>query len=184
MTNYLPNGYCQLKKESDSGYYIINDVIGRGASTIAYNATYKNSEGLSQERIIKEFFPNYIKLKRLKDGQIVYDEKEKERFEKARENFIIAGKVQNDLRNRATLMNQTPPVREMFCANGTYYLDVTPYAGTLFSFIEKFTYLERIRIFPLEILCHTPKSGLLPNRRTHLKLEEYQKSQMCIHWGK
>ena len=56
MSRYLPINYI-LKFHKRSGEYTITGVIGEGASTIAYLASYKDGSERVSKRIIKEYFP-------------------------------------------------------------------------------------------------------------------------------
>lgn len=135
----------QINNETNSEQYTITGVIGRGASTIAY--TTMHTDGCySSTRILKEYCPSYIELKRDNSGALQYDECDKERYENGLVRFLEGGKRQNALRECANLRNQTSPIIKQVKANNTVYLDVTPFEGKIFENIQDFSLLERLEI--------------------------------------
>ena len=145
MTNYLPKGY-KLNNKNHSGEYIIKKVKGRGASTIAYLADFKNSSGRVSERILKEYYPSSLNITRDSNGVLVCPEKGLNKYQDGIKRFIEGGEQQNELRELTHLKNETPPLQEIFETNNTCYLEVTPFEGTTFDNIESFSLLERIKV--------------------------------------
>lgn len=135
----------KINNEANSEQYTVTGILGKGASAIAYNAILDNGCYTSMH-IIKEYCPSYIELQRDDDGRIRYEECERERFEKGLAQFVESGKKQNEIRERASLRNQTPPIIKNFRANNTVYLDVTPFEGKTFENIQDFSLLERLKI--------------------------------------
>ena len=111
------NGYIL---SADGRQYTILSALGRGANTVAYFAECQHG-GLSTKCILKEYSPHNA-----------------DDFEIGKARFIASGKMQNDIRNRSVLNNQTPPVSHIFEANGTAYIDVACYNGTT---LDKLNYL-------------------------------------------
>ena len=81
---------------TDDRRYRIIDIIGRGASCIAYLAERSENSFVSK-CILKEYAP-----------QNTYD------FEDGKKRFIDSGKRQNQIRQYSCLNNQTPPVSNIF----------------------------------------------------------------------
>lgn len=104
----LENGYTL---SAEGRQYTIIQQLGRGANTVAYLAECANG-GSMTKCILKEFAPHNT------------DDIE---ADKAR--FIASGKMQNTIRQRSLLTNQTPPVSHIFEANGTAFIDVACYSG-------------------------------------------------------
>ena len=113
----LPNGY---KLGTDGCEYRIIENIGKGANTVAYLAECSHS-GLVTRCILKEYSPN------------------NEPSEQGRERFIRAGKMQNDIRQRTALSNQTPPVSQIFEVSGTPYIDVACFGGITLDKLTELT---------------------------------------------
>ena len=105
----LENGYML---SADGRQYTIIEQLGRGANTVAYLAECSHGE-LVTKCILKEFAP--------------YNTDD---FEVGKARFIAAGKMQNAIRQKSVLNNQTPPVSHVFEANGTAFIDVSCYNGT------------------------------------------------------
>ena len=106
---------------ADGRQYTILSTLGRGANTIAYLAECRHGE-LVTKCILKEYSPhNTIN------------------FEVGKTRFVASGKMQNAIRNRSVLNNQTPPVSHVFEANGTAYIDVACYNGTTLDKLSSLT---------------------------------------------
>lgn len=145
MTYCLSTGY-KLNSHDLSGEYIIKKVIGRGASTIAYLADFKDATGRISERIIKEFYPSNLTIVRDNSGALLCAENDLQKYRQGISRFVASGDRQNTLRERTCLKNETPPLQKIFEANKTCYLEVTPFEGKTFDNIETFTLLERIKL--------------------------------------
>ena len=120
----LPNGY---KLSTGGRVYRIIENIGRGANTVAYLAECGHS-GLVTRCILKEYSPK------------------NELSEQGRERFIRAGKMQNDIRQRTALSNQTPPVSHIFEVSGTPYIDVACFGGATLDKLTDLTLPQYMRI--------------------------------------
>ena len=105
----LENG-CTLS--ADGRQYTIMEQLGRGANTAAYLAECCHG-GLVTKCILKEYAPHNA-----------------DDFEEGKVSFIAAGRMQNMIRQKSVLNNQTPPVSHVFEANGTAFIDVACYNGT------------------------------------------------------
>ena len=114
----LENGFIL---SAEGRQYTIISMLGRGASTIAYFAECKCGE-LETKCILKEYSPHNC-----------------DDFEKGKARFISSGKMQNNIRNRSALNNQTPPVSRIFEADGTVYIDVVCYNGTTLDKLDSLT---------------------------------------------
>lgn len=145
MAYYLSAGY-KLNNHDLSGEYIIKKVIGRGASTIAYLADFKDVSGRVSERILKEYYPSNLNILRDSNGVLLCTAKDLQKYQDGIKRFVAGGDRQNMLRERTYLKNETPPLQKIFEANNTCYLEVTPFEGKTFDNIESFTLLERIKL--------------------------------------
>ena len=96
----LENGYVM---KIDDRQYRILEQLGRGANSVAYLAECSH-EGLTTKCILKELLPSDM-----------------DDFARKKERFLFSGKMQNDIRQRSVLTNQTPPVFHIFEANGTAF---------------------------------------------------------------
>lgn len=145
MTAFLPTGY-RLAFQDRPGEYVITNVIGRGASTIAYAAEYHDGTGSHSNRIIKEYCPLNITVIRDSDGALVCKESDLDRFKRGMENFVVGGKYQNELRNKVRLQNEIPFLSGCYSANNTVYLEVAPFYGKTLENIQDLTLLQRMQI--------------------------------------
>ena len=105
----LENGYLM---QIDDRQYRILEQLGRGANSVAYLAECCH-DGLTTKCILKEFSPS-----------------DTDDFARKKERFLSSGRMQNDIRQRSVLTNQTPPVSHIFEANGTAFVDVACFGGT------------------------------------------------------
>ena len=101
--------------------YLILEHLGSGANTIAYLAECTHDEFVTR-CILKEYSPHN------------YDD-----FNEGKNRFIASGKMQNEIRKKSVLINQTPPVSHIFEANGTAYIDVACYNGTTLDKLDSLT---------------------------------------------
>lgn len=145
MAYYLSTGY-KLNNHDLSGEYIIKKVIGRGASTIAYLADFKDASGRVSERILKEYYPSNLDILRDSNGVLLCAAEDLQKYQDGINRFVAGGDRQNALRERTYLKNETPLLQKIFEANNTCYLEVTPFEGKTFDNIESFTLLERLKL--------------------------------------
>lgn len=114
--------------KTDSREYRIIDIIGRGASCIAYLAE-RSENALVTKCILKEYAPQNT-----------------ENYEQGKQRFIDSGKMQNRIRQYSCLNNQTPPVSSIFEADGTAYIDVSCYNGTTLDKLSEISLSDYMRI--------------------------------------
>lgn len=145
MNEYLPVGFS-LHFDGRPGEYTVIGVTGRGASAVAYLTEYTVSSGRTSERILKEYCPDGLHLKREKDGSLLCGEKDKKAYERGRAAFIAGACRQNELRNRTNLRNETPPLQDILEANNTLYLEVTPFEGKTYDRMSALSLLLRMKI--------------------------------------
>ena len=118
--------------------YTVISIIGKGANTAAYLAECRH-EGLVSRCILKECLSEET------------------------ERFIAAARLQNELRQRSALTNQTPPVSHIFEANGTAFCDVVCFGGTTLDRLTDLTllqYAELCQTITRTVSCYH-KSGYL-----------------------
>ena len=146
MDRYLPVGY-ELLLNGRPGKYMITDIIGKGASTVAYYADYYCANESCSKHIIKEFNPNYISFQRTENGELQFDACDKSRVANAKERFLSGCHNQINIRNQVAAMNQTPPIEGPFYANNTIYTDVIAYNGTTYDIAYKnLSLLDRMKV--------------------------------------
>ncbi len=138
----LDNGYTF---RADGRQYTVLEKLGSGANTVAYLAECSHGE-LVTKCILKEYVP--------------HNEDDREAG-KAR--FLDSGKMQNTIRQKSVLNNQTPPVSHVFEANGTAYIDVVCYNGTTLDKLDMLPlpqYME-LCLTVARIVGYYHKSGYL-----------------------
>lgn len=145
MGKYLPAGY-NLKFHSHSGEYGIVKVIGEGALAITYLTTYKDVSGRKSERIIKEYFPDGLDVRRRKNGHLLCAGKDREKFELGKDRFFAGGVWQNDLRYKTNLKNEITPLQGIYEGNNTLYLEVTPFEGKTYDRFDRLPLSKRMKI--------------------------------------
>lgn len=67
---------------------VITDAIGRGANCIVYNALYTDAIGAEHKVRVKECYPDYLVLTRLKNGKLLAVETENYKFQRVKESFV------------------------------------------------------------------------------------------------
>ena len=116
-----------LKKASvlrfnDKYECIITGELGRGGSSIVYNAFYRDSLGVRKKVRIKECYPFKCILKREKSGNLFVPESEKVLFEKCKQKMIRAYQLGNEFFCTDGLTNLTVNTYDIFEANNTLYI--------------------------------------------------------------
>lgn len=145
MTHYLPIGHT-IQDHDHSGEYTIKSVLGRGASTVVYLTDYSDRSGCVSERILKEYYPVALDIARGNQCELMCSSDSAEKFSEGLARYKSGGRLQNELRTKACLKNETPPLQRIFSANNTCYLDVVPFEGRTFDKFDSFTLLERLKI--------------------------------------
>ncbi len=114
----LNNGYTFI---ADGRQYTVIEQLGSGANTVVYLAQCSHGE-LVTKCILKE-----------------YAHHDNDDIEVGKARFIASGNMQNTIRQKSVLTNQTPPVSHVFEANGTAYIDVACYNGTTLDKLDSLT---------------------------------------------
>jgi len=115
----LPRGYKLLL---DNYTYTICDVVGRGGSCIAYNATAERSNGMPQTPvIIKEFYPLELvsPIARGESNALTVHETYSDEFEHLKTRFI--GGAYSQVAFTLDDSNHSLPLPTLYFANGTAY---------------------------------------------------------------
>lgn len=113
---------------SDGRKYSIVKVLGKGANTAAYLAECDNGKFV-YKCILKEYCPQ-----------------DTDDFETGKNCFIEAAKMQNNIRPKMCLTNQTPPIVNIFETNNTVYSEVACYTGNTLDKLTDMTLLQYMEI--------------------------------------
>ena len=143
MTTYLKKGD---KLNSPHGVYTIESVIGRGATAVAYIASYDNGHGLVSNRILKECYPTHLNITRRDSRELVCKANHELKFEEIKKQFEDSGAIQNEVRNIPGIKNHIPPITNILHSNNTVYLDVIESEGEVWDKKNIPTLLERLQI--------------------------------------
>ena len=108
--------------------YTITREIGRGASCIVYEATYKDAKDLAHIVRIKEFFPFDVLVEREND-KLVVNSSSQLRYEELKKHFEEAYEKNVQIKALVGLMNYTVDSLETFSENNTVYSIMTTIEG-------------------------------------------------------
>ena len=114
----------------DNLEYIIDSVVGDGATCIVYSARYTDHAGLSHSVLLKECYPYADNI--IRDGNILSWSIENER-QKSLSSFKTAYEKLMTMQNIAKLRNSTSHAFDLFEANGTLYSVTDITEGTTFD---------------------------------------------------
>ncbi|MGM9683450.1 MAG: NB-ARC domain-containing protein, partial [Eubacteriales bacterium] len=114
----------------DNLEYIIDSVVGDGATCIVYSARYTDHAGLSHSILLKECYPYADNI--IRDGNILSWAIENER-QKSLSSFKTAYEKLMTMQNIAKLRNSTSHAFDFFEANGTLYSVTDITEGTTFD---------------------------------------------------
>ena len=123
-------------EDSDSKTIKINTEIDRGASCIVYDAEYTDSIGVIHNIRIEECYPNYLLIKRTKDGTLVPFDANEADFKAAKEQFIQAYQRNVAIGNTLGFVNSTINSADIFSYNNTCYIIMALSEGSDYSKYE------------------------------------------------
>lgn len=100
----------------------IRGEAGRGANCIVYDAVC--TDGMEVEHFVrvKECYPSYLLLSRMKDGSIFAPEKEAGKYEEAKRGFVQSYRKNVLLRKTLGIVNSTIEASDIFEENNTVYI--------------------------------------------------------------
>ena len=140
------NQYARLFRADRDGFYTIEKRLGRGAQTVTYLAHRTFSDGRTESRILKEYNPEELSVRRDADGRLEVDSADSARFRSGREAFLEGARKERELREILSLQNETAPLLDVFSANNTLYLEVLPFWGCTLDQLDTIDTRKRIRV--------------------------------------
>ena len=105
--------------------YKIENEIGRGANCIVYNAKYRDNLDIEHNIRLKECFPVYLSLERMRDNEVVVCNDNTLRFENVKKEFIETYRRNVELRKTLGLINSTINSTDILEYNNTVYSVMT-----------------------------------------------------------
>lgn len=113
-----------LKLSSGTGYipYTINREVGRGGSSIVYDASYVDNLGNYKLVRIKECYPYGMRLVRNESGELQPEVRDTQAFAEAKARLIAAYQKNHDLFTISALTNTVANTSDIYEANGTVYI--------------------------------------------------------------
>ena len=145
---HIPEG----RKIAASGeqYFIINQEIGRGGSSIVYSAVLYDEMGQQHVVRVKECYPWGMDIVRTKEGELEASEAFEERFCEAKKKFVRAYERNVNLKNTLGLMNSTTDAIGIYSRNNTWYSVISAVEGQSYrSFPEEAIHTVFIRMLAL-----------------------------------
>ncbi len=139
------DGRCRLLHPNREGYYQHLEVIGAGASCIAYRAEFVNSVGFTTDHLLKEYYPVSLHIERRPNGRLEPDVGGREKYEAGLCWFREGYTLQRAIRRTEGLMNSTSNIQDVFDANGTTYIDMTVMNGQTYTEVEEPTLYQLLR---------------------------------------
>ncbi len=109
-----------LLKFNHHNQYIINKEIGRGATSIVYDASYTNNTGNKKTVRIKECYPFKLDIQRTDSGELITNEQES--FNEYKQKMIQAFKISNQLFEIDGLTNSVSNTIDIYESNNTVYI--------------------------------------------------------------
>lgn len=155
----------ELRFPSIEGVFTIEEIIGRGASSVVYRATHVNARGNRTEHLLKEYYPRGISLNRNEDLELTVSSPEKNQidFDRGLERFREGYRRQMDLRMDNDLKNVSSNVQGIYCGYGTEFIDMTCFNGDAYSRLEEdslTSLLHRVKAVT-QVLLNYHRRGLL-----------------------
>ena len=155
-------GY-EFSIKAKQGKYTIKKHMGKGNSCVVYHAEFMDERGNYTEHILKEYNPSDLNVMRTEQGNIFVEKEEEQEFLRGMDRFSDAYKKLQQIRNIVGLKNSTTNIQNIFEAQGTQYIDMTFFEGTVYSDVQEknlYSLLQRARALTL-ILGNYHKAGYL-----------------------
>ncbi len=121
------------------GTFVIEAVIGRGASCVVYRAMYTDAFSNSTQHLLKEYHPKNISLCRDENGTLrICSEKNQDAFQVGLERFRQGYQQQMKLRQDDGLKNVTSNIEAVYRdCYGTDFIEMTCFEGSSYDKIEE-----------------------------------------------
>lgn len=136
----LENGYEIAV--TDGKRIRIDTEVGRGASSIVYDAIYTDSIGILHNIRIKECYPYYLLIERARDGSLMPFETNQDKFSTAKDHFIQAYQRSVSISNTLGLTNSTINSADFIQYNNTCYIIMAFNEGSDYNKYEDRSLLE------------------------------------------
>lgn len=162
MNRYMAPEYEFSIKEKP-GKFTIKKQMGKGNSCMVYLAEFMDPRGNYTEHILKEYNPSDLHVKRNGQGSIFVEKEEQQEFISGMERFARGYRRQAKIRTMVGLKNPTTNIQDIFEAQGTRYIDMTFFEGTVYSSVQEknlYSLLQRAKALTL-ILGNYHKAGYL-----------------------
>ncbi len=117
-----PGTRLMLPTRGGTASYTIASEVGRGASSIVYDASYADNLGNPKLVRVKECCPYALRLARGRNGRLLADGRDAEAFRKAQAGMREAYQRNHDLFSIAELSNSVLATSDFCEANGTVYV--------------------------------------------------------------
>ena len=131
----LKDNVTLCREDGSSVKFHIKAHIGSGASCVVYHAVCEDKT----EHLLKEYYPRNLNLVRDEDGTLIVPPHLQDKFNDGIERFRSGNERQKEVRLSENLKNFTSNVQGYFYGNGTEYIDMTVFAGRIYSKVENET---------------------------------------------
>lgn len=134
MERYLKPGQ-RFSLDGIDGTFEVREIIGRGASCVAYFTHFIDRNNIRTEHLLKEYNPKHLELCRNEDGELLpTSESEKAAFMDGLRRFEEGYKTQLWLRQEyPELKNATSNIEGVYSGNGTKYISMPCFMGKPYS---------------------------------------------------
>ena len=135
-------------KDSDGHYkaFYINYTAGFGGSSIVYDASTTDSDGIKHRYKIKEFYPAGLGIERDDKGNLVIPKESSIEFEQRKTIFMDSVKLLAELRDDDNFTNKLCTIISMLSGYGTIFVAMDISAGEVYSIIRNKSLKEHIEI--------------------------------------
>ncbi|MCD7807808.1 MAG: NB-ARC domain-containing protein [Erysipelotrichaceae bacterium] len=133
-----------LLKFNQYNQYIINKEIGRGATSIVYDASYTNNTGNKKTVRIKECYPFKLDIQRIDSGELITNEQDQ--FNEYKQKMIQTFKISNQLFEIDGLTNSVSNTIDIYQSNNTVYIVSTYLQGETLNYDNVHSIKECISI--------------------------------------
>lgn len=154
----------QILQFDSYGKFVIEDVVGVGASSVVYRSHHEDASGNSTEHLLKEYNPKRIPLHRDESDKLCLDSLDYlAAFNAGLKRFEDGYRRQLEFRKDTDLKNATSNIQGIYSGYGTKFIDMTCFSGSPYNKIEERSLgdlLHRIKAITQVISCYHKKGYL------------------------
>ena len=144
MQERLKTG-SQIRPPERGLQYTILEQVGRGSSSLAYRAEFRDGRGRCEVHLLKEYFPSRFTVHRGSDGVLRPEDGTQSAYQAGMNRFLAGARNICELRRCDELQPYICEIFRVFPANGTCYLDMPLSEGIVYACVQEISLEHLLR---------------------------------------